>query len=67
MLVREAGLIALRENENATSVDARHFLQAMKKVRASITPDMIKFYESWWDRIRQMVARTRARAESLYV
>ncbi|MFP3211383.1 MAG: AAA family ATPase, partial [Thermocladium sp.] len=67
MLVREAGLIALRENENATSVEARHFLQAMKKVRASITPDMIKFYESWWDRIRQMVARTRGRAESLYV
>ncbi|QOJ78325.1 CDC48 family AAA ATPase [Infirmifilum lucidum] len=54
VLVREAGLIALREDVNTTKVYMRHFEEALKKVRPSLTPDIIKFYESWNERARRV-------------
>ena len=42
---REAGLNALRENINAKEVTKKHFAEALKKVKPSITPDMLKYYE----------------------
>ncbi|UNQ74257.1 CDC48 family AAA ATPase [Infirmifilum sp. NZ] len=54
VLVREAGLIALRENINTDKVHMRHFEEALKKVRPSLTPDIIKFYESWNERARKV-------------
>ncbi|OYT25827.1 MAG: AAA family ATPase, partial [Thermoprotei archaeon ex4572_64] len=68
LLVREAGLLAMRESLTNTEVEMRHFLEAMKKVKPSITSEMIRFYESWFERIRQSVSgRERHRAPSLYV
>jgi transitional endoplasmic reticulum ATPase len=43
-LCREAAMIAVRENINTKKVAAKHFNEAMKSIRASITPDIIKFY-----------------------
>ena len=43
-LCREAAMIALRKDENAKKVEKIHFDKAMESVRASITPDIIKFY-----------------------
>ena len=51
-LCREAALISLRENLEAKEVRARHFAEAMKYVRPSITDDMIKFYETFRERAR---------------
>ncbi len=44
-LCREAGLNALRENINAKEVTKKHFEEAMKKTRPSITPEMLRYYE----------------------
>jgi len=53
---REAGLIALRENPEATEVTMHHFEKALKKIRPSITEEMYKFYKSWEERSRQALS-----------
>jgi transitional endoplasmic reticulum ATPase len=44
-LCREAAMIAVRENAKANKVKKNHFEIAMENVRASITPNIIKFYD----------------------
>ncbi|MGC9780218.1 MAG: CDC48 family AAA ATPase [Candidatus Heimdallarchaeota archaeon] len=44
-LCREAAMLALREDMNASKVCAIHFDAAKKKVHASITPETMKYYE----------------------
>ncbi len=44
-ICREAGMLALREDINATKVDRSHFVQAMKNIPPSITKELIKHYE----------------------
>ncbi|MCJ7571787.1 MAG: CDC48 family AAA ATPase, partial [Candidatus Thermoplasmatota archaeon] len=41
---REAAMLAIRENENAVKVKKIHFDKAIESVRASLTPNIIKFY-----------------------
>lgn len=43
-LCREAAMLAIRENEKASKVTMIHFDKAMGSVRASLTPNIIKFY-----------------------
>ncbi len=50
VLVREAGLLALREDINAKKVYRRHFEQALKKIKPSITPEMLRYYKAWSER-----------------
>jgi len=52
-LVREAGLYALREDMKASSVGKKHFENAMKKARASISQDMINFYAKIGEAIKK--------------
>ena len=54
-LCREAALLALRENINATRVHMRHFMKALEVIRPSITADMVKFYEDWYKQARQQL------------
>jgi transitional endoplasmic reticulum ATPase len=44
-LCREAAMIAIRESDKANKVKKIHFDKAMEDVRASITPNIIKFYD----------------------
>jgi len=44
-LCREAAMLAIRENAEAKKVKNAHFEKALEAVRASITPNMMKFYE----------------------
>ncbi|MCC6013087.1 MAG: CDC48 family AAA ATPase [Candidatus Verstraetearchaeota archaeon] len=53
---REAGLMALRENPDATEVCMRHFEKALAKVRPSITEDMIKYYKAWEERYKRVIS-----------
>ena len=55
LLVREAGMLAMRENMNADKVHMRHFEEALRKVRPSLTPEMLKFYESWAEKSKRML------------
>ncbi|MEM3647507.1 MAG: AAA family ATPase, partial [Thermofilum sp.] len=66
LLVREAGLLALRESINVDRVYARHFEEALKRVKPSLTPDLIKFYETWNERFRR-AARPQLTVSGFYV
>ncbi len=55
-LVREATMIALREDINAKYVSMRHFERALKKVRPSVTPQMLEYYKRWMEMMRQTAA-----------
>ena len=44
-LCREAAILALRENMEASKVEMKHFEEALKKVRPSITQEDMKRYE----------------------
>ena len=52
-ICREAGMIALREDPDASEVTMYHFQKGMAKIRPSITEDMEKFYRSWEEKSRQ--------------
>lgn len=54
---REAAVLALRENINSKFVEERHFMQALKEVRASVTKEVEKTYEDVKDFL--MVARAK--------
>ncbi|MCD6509701.1 MAG: AAA family ATPase, partial [Thermoprotei archaeon] len=51
-LCREAAMAALREDINSARVQMRHFEIAMLKIKPTLTPEMIRYYESWQERIR---------------
>ena len=44
-LCREAAMLAIRKSDKSKKVTKENFDQAMDSVRASITPNIIKFYE----------------------
>jgi transitional endoplasmic reticulum ATPase len=56
-LCREAAMIAIRKNEKAKKVEKEHFDEAMKSVRGSITPDIIKFYEKVSEELGSGIAK----------
>ncbi len=58
-LVREAGLIALREDINSRVVRMRHFEKALEKVRPSVTPQMLEYYQRWLEQMKQMQEQAR--------
>ncbi len=53
-LCREAAMHALRKNVNSTEVTMKDFLDALKEMGPSITPDMEKWYKSFMQQIRQV-------------
>ena len=63
-LVREAALLALRENVNNNLVTWKHFEEALAKVKPSITQQMIEYYQKWAETARQQ-APTRERAPTI--
>ncbi|HIH90143.1 TPA: AAA family ATPase, partial [Desulfurococcaceae archaeon] len=65
-LCREAGMEAMRENINTTKVSMRHFLNALKRVKPSITPEMLKFYETFMERAKQRVQVAKKGGPSIY-
>jgi len=50
---REAGLMALREDQDAKVVAMKHFEAARAKIRPTIVEDMKKYYKAWEERSRQ--------------
>ena len=53
-LCREAAMHALRRDINSTEVVMKDFLDALKEMGPSITPDMEKWYKSFMQQIRQV-------------
>jgi len=55
-LVREAGLNALRKDFKSKSVAKADFTEAVKRVKPSVTPDLVKFYTKLSERIKAPLA-----------
>ncbi len=51
-ICREAVMLALRENPNAEKVEIRHFYDALKKIKPSVSDTMLSFYERFEERMR---------------
>ncbi len=63
---REAAILALRENMAATEVNSKHFEQALKKVRASVTKEIEKEYEKLQDHFRAARAKAMKEEKPVY-
>ena len=58
-LCREAGMVAYRENPDATEVAQKHFLSALKIIRPSVDEEVIKFYQNLADSMGKSVREKR--------
>lgn len=56
-LCREAAMVALREDIDSTSVHHYHFMEARKKVHATMTPQAEEYYDKIESEIRQNVGK----------
>jgi len=45
-LCRESAMIALRENIKVKKVESKHFQEALKNIRPSLTEELVKYYQS---------------------
>jgi transitional endoplasmic reticulum ATPase len=52
-LCREAAMLALRENIRARVITLDHFKEARKEVHGTITPEMVKWYEEFGERLKR--------------
>jgi transitional endoplasmic reticulum ATPase len=64
-LCREAAMIAIREGDKAKKVKRIHFENAMDSVRASITPDIIKFYNKISETLGSGIAKKDKREKDI--
>ena len=65
-LCREAAMIAIRKDMNAKHVEKKHFEEAFKVVRASLTPDIIKIYEQMSAELGSAVAKKDKRDKDIH-
>ncbi|TFG14755.1 MAG: AAA family ATPase [Promethearchaeota archaeon] len=52
-LCREAAMIALRENIRARVISLDHFKEARQEVHPTITPEIVKWYEEFGERLKR--------------
>ncbi|MCS7107346.1 MAG: CDC48 family AAA ATPase [Acidilobaceae archaeon] len=58
-LLKEATMLAVRESITAPIIRWAHIEEAMKKVRPSVTKQMVEFYSRWLETARQVRAERR--------
>ncbi len=56
-VVREAALVAIREDPLAEKIYMRHFNEALNKVKPSITQEMLKFYIEWGEKAKERLPK----------
>ena len=62
-VVREAAILALRENEKAKEVTTKHFESAMNEIAPSVTEDTVKYYAELGKKLRSRTRRKQKRSE----
>ena len=62
-VVREAAILALRENDKAKEVTSRHFDAALEEVTPSVTEDTVKYYAELGKKLRSRTVRKKKRSE----
>jgi transitional endoplasmic reticulum ATPase len=67
-VVREAAILALREDNKATKVTKKHFDGALEQVYPSVTEDTVKYYAELGKKLRSRTSRKERRSEDdLYI
>ncbi|WP_457550052.1 CDC48 family AAA ATPase [Archaeoglobus sp.] len=56
---REAVMLALRENINAEKVHMRNFLEALRKIKPSVSESMLSFYERFEEKAKSERAKVK--------
>ena len=64
-LCREAGMMAYRENPEASEVSQQNFIDAMKNIRPSVDEEVIKFYKNLAQTIGKGVKEKKKAVEEL--
>ncbi|EQD39366.1 AAA family ATPase, subfamily protein [mine drainage metagenome] len=64
-LCREAGMMAYRENPEASEVSQKNFLDAMRTIRPSVDENVLKFYKSIAQEMGKTVQEKRRQVEEL--
>ena len=62
-VVREAAILALRENDEAKEVTSKHFDAALEEVTPSVTEDTVKYYAELGKKLRSRNVRKKKRSE----
>ena len=62
-IVREAAILALRENEKAKEVTIKHFESAINEIAPSVTEDTVKYYAELGKKLRSRTRRKQKRSE----
>jgi transitional endoplasmic reticulum ATPase len=65
-VVREAGMIALRENRDSKQVKSKHFNEALRKIRPSVSKPLLEVYKKLEDNFLKSV-KTAIPLESSYL
>ncbi len=66
-LCREAAILALREDIRSDEIKERHFKKAFGEIRASISNEMVKFYEGFETNLKQKrIGRSKGKGTDLY-
>lgn len=64
-LCREAAMIALRENIKVSKVKKEHFEKALESIRASLTDDLIKYYQNVSKQLGSSIAKKDKREKDI--
>ncbi len=64
-LCREGGMMAFRENPEATEVRQKHFVAALKNIKPSVDQDVIKFYQNVSRNLGKTVRERKKEVEDL--
>jgi len=62
-VVREAAILALREDDEAKEVTTKHFNAALEEVTPSVTEDTVKYYAELGKKLRSRTRRKQKRSE----
>ena len=65
-ICREAAILALREDMKATEVSTKHFEEALKKVRPSVSKEIEQEYEKLQDQFRTARAKAMKEEKPVY-
>ena len=64
-LCREAGMMAYRDDPEATEISQKNFLDAMKSIRPSVDEEVLKFYKGLSESLSKSVSEKRKVVEEL--
>ena len=64
---RESAMIALRENIRARKISLEHFKEAREALHPTITPEIVKWYETFGEKLKRRRIESEEKEDGLFV